>query len=67
MVDVRCRAARAHFSELLDGEPLPLFSRAVARLHLTVCPRCRNTWLALVATRDALRALRDSPGPAGEQ
>lgn len=55
-----CRTARAHFSDRLDGEPLPLVPRVLVALHLTICPPCRRTHRSLVATREALRALRDA-------
>jgi predicted anti-sigma-YlaC factor YlaD len=54
-----CRNVRAHLSDQLDGEPLPPLTRVMVRLHLTICPPCRRVNRSLVATRDALRALRD--------
>ena len=48
-----------HFSDHLDGVPLPLLARAWVRFHLTICPPCRRVHRALVETREALRALRD--------
>ena len=55
-----CRAARSHFSDHLDGEELPFLARAMVRFHLTVCPPCRRVHRALLATREALHALRDA-------
>jgi predicted anti-sigma-YlaC factor YlaD len=55
-----CRIARAHFSDQLDGEPMPLGARLLVKLHLTICPPCRRAHRSLVATREALRALRDA-------
>lgn len=55
-----CRAARSHFSDHLDGEPLSLGARLLVRMHLTICPPCRRYHRSLAATRDALRDLRDA-------
>lgn len=54
-----CLIARSHLSDHLDGEPIPFLARAVLRLHLVVCPPCKRAHESLLATRDALRALRD--------
>jgi RNA polymerase sigma-70 factor (ECF subfamily) len=54
-----CQAVRPHFSDHLDGERLPFFRRLMVRFHLAVCPPCRRVHRSLVATRDALGALRD--------
>ncbi len=62
-----CKQARAHFSEHLDGEPLPFAARLLVRLHLLVCPPCRRTHRSLAATRDALASLRDADLPADEK
>lgn len=64
MANFICRRGRAHFSDLLDGEELPLLRRIEAKLHAHVCPSCRPMFVSLRATRDALRALNDEPaGP----
>jgi predicted anti-sigma-YlaC factor YlaD len=55
-----CRPVRAHLSDQLDGEALPLATRLLVRLHLTICPPCRRVHRSLVATQAALRALRDA-------
>jgi predicted anti-sigma-YlaC factor YlaD len=55
-----CRPVREHLSDWLDGEPLPLSVRLTVRLHLSICPPCRRVHRSLVATQDALRALRDA-------
>jgi predicted anti-sigma-YlaC factor YlaD len=55
-----CFKARPHFSDRLDGEPLPLFVRLKVGLHLRLCPQCRRVQRSLVATREALHALRDA-------
>ena len=58
-MDSPCEKARAHFSDDLDEQPLPLSTRALVRFHLLVCPPCRRAHRSLVATREALQALRD--------
>ncbi len=55
-----CRRARAHFSDHLDGERLPFFSRVLVGVHLTICPACRRVNRSLQATQVALHALRDA-------
>jgi predicted anti-sigma-YlaC factor YlaD len=57
-----CRNVRSYISDGLDGEPLPL----LVRFHLRVCPPCRRVHRSLVATREALRALRDVDPEGGE-
>ncbi len=59
-----CRTVRPHFSDHLDGEPLPLVKGLLVRFHLLVCPPCKRVHRSLVATREALGALRDAD-PAG--
>jgi hypothetical protein len=54
-----CRPARLYFSDLLDGAELPLWRGVLVRLHLRVCPRCIRHHRSLIATREALHALRD--------
>ena len=54
-----CRGVRSHFSDHLDGERIPFFRRILVRCHLTICPQCRRVQRSLVATREALHALRD--------
>jgi hypothetical protein len=56
-----CKTARCHFSDVLDGEELPFWTRLLVRFHLRVCPPCRRFNRSLVATRDALQGLRDAP------
>ena len=58
-----CSHARSHFSCQLDGQPLPFFTRLMVRFHLWICPGCRRVNRSLVATRAALRALRDADVP----
>jgi predicted anti-sigma-YlaC factor YlaD len=55
-----CRSARRHFSDQLDGAPIPFWRRLLVRMHLRVCPQCIRFNRSLVATRAALRALRDT-------
>jgi predicted anti-sigma-YlaC factor YlaD len=59
-----CHKPRTHFSDHLDGEPLPFFTGFVVRMHLTICPACRRLNRSLVATQAALRALQDADLPA---
>jgi anti-sigma factor RsiW len=54
---------RTHLSDWLDGEPLPFVLRMMVRFHLATCPRCQRVNRSLVATRDALRTLRDADAP----
>ena len=63
MANKFCEAARAHFSDELDGEPLTPVARAIVSLHLTTCPMCRRFNRSLIATRDALKLLKDEPVP----
>jgi hypothetical protein len=65
MTDRFCRKSRSYFSDRLDGEPIPFLRGLLVRLHLTVCPQCIRVNRSLVATRDALRALRDRDVQAG--
>jgi predicted anti-sigma-YlaC factor YlaD len=55
-----CRTVRPHFSDHLDGQPLPLGVRLMVGLHLRICPPCRRVHGSLVAAREALLALRDA-------
>ena len=67
MANKFCEAARAHFSDELDGEPLTPVARAIVSLHLATCPMCRRFNRSLTDTRDALRALKDQPVPGEEK
>ena len=60
MIDRLCRGVRPHFSDVLDGEPLPPLATFAVKMHLTFCPMCRRTFRSLEATREAVRALRDA-------
>jgi len=60
MTDWFCRTQRAHFSDRLDGQPIPFWRGLLVRLHLRICPGCIRTNRSLEATRDALRRLRDA-------
>ena len=62
MLEPACRLVTAHFSDFLDGEPLPLFSLFWVHAHLTFCPRCKRTYRSLTQTREVLRALREPDG-----
>lgn len=55
-----CRIARSHISDHLDGQPISTVGRFLLRLHLTICPPCQRYHRSLVATREALSALRDA-------
>lgn len=55
-----CRPVRPYLSDHLDGEPIPFPARLLVRLHLTICAPCRRAHRSLVATREALHALRDA-------
>jgi len=54
-----CRLARLHYSDLLDGQPLPWYVRLRQAFHLRFCGPCIRYHRSLAATRDALQALRD--------
>jgi RNA polymerase sigma-70 factor (ECF subfamily) len=58
-VPMRCWDARQHVSEYLDGMLDPGTALAV-EVHLERCPTCPPLYAALVGTRDAVGALRDS-------
>jgi predicted anti-sigma-YlaC factor YlaD len=58
MIDRLCRGVRPHFSDVLDGERLPLPAAFAVKMHLTFCPMCRRTYRSLEATQAALKALR---------
>jgi predicted anti-sigma-YlaC factor YlaD len=60
MTDRFCRPQRPYFSDHLDGQPMPFFRGLMVRFHLSVCPQCRRVNRSLVATREAVRALRDA-------
>ncbi len=65
-----CGPARRHFSDLMDGQPVPFGSGLLARIHLTICPQCKRVQRSLTGTQDALHALRDagaSEDPASTQ
>ena len=55
-----CASVRPHFSDRLDGQAIPFPASLLVRFHLAVCPPCRRVHRSLVATRDALVALRDA-------
>jgi predicted anti-sigma-YlaC factor YlaD len=59
MVNRFCGQARRQFSDLMDGQAVPLPSRVVARLHLMICAPCRRVQRSLAGTTAALGALRD--------
>ena len=61
MANKFCEAARGHFSDHLDGQPLTLTGRLLVGLHLGICPMCQRYNRSLKATRDALSLLKDSP------
>jgi hypothetical protein len=54
-----CRIPRRHFSDRLDGAPVPLLARLMMRMHLRICAPCIRYNRSLEATRDALQSLRD--------
>jgi len=56
-----CEAARAHFSDHYDGQPLTVPQRLLVGLHLTTCPLCKRYSKSLLSTREALSLLKDSP------
>ena len=58
-----CRATRSDLSDRLDGAPLPFWRRLMGAFHLSLCPTCKLVRRSLVATRDAVAALKDSPPP----
>jgi hypothetical protein len=51
--------ARRDFSDWLDEQPIPWWRRIFVRLHLRICPRCIRVQRSLVATKEALAALKD--------
>ena len=57
VIDPLCRLVRPHFSDAMDGVPLPLLAATGVRLHLLFCPWCRRHMQSLRNTRDALRAM----------
>jgi predicted anti-sigma-YlaC factor YlaD len=59
MVNRLCAHARRQFSDLMDGQAVPLRSRVLARSHLTICPQCRRVQRSLASTKAALGALRE--------
>jgi hypothetical protein len=60
-----CLSVRPHFSDHLDAQPLPFWTRLSVGLHLAICPPCRRVQRSLVATREALHGLRDVDVDAG--
>jgi hypothetical protein len=54
-----CSSARLSFSDRLDRVPLPFWRGLFVRMHLRVCPQCIRFNRSLIATREALQALRD--------
>jgi len=56
-----CRIARKHFSDAIDGEPLPVHTRLYVGFHRTFCPTCRAFERSLHKTLEAGHALRDLP------
>lgn len=61
MANKFCEAARSHFSDRLDGEPLSPVAKAISGLHLTICPMCIRYNQSLLASREALSLLKDLP------
>lgn len=59
-----CHPLRPHFSDRLDGEPVPPVIEFFTRLHLAFCPQCMRTYESLKETRRALALLRE-PDPPG--
>jgi predicted anti-sigma-YlaC factor YlaD len=62
----RCRGARAHMSDYLDGELCVPRAAAGVERHVRWCPDCRRILETLRHTVAGLGALRDVPTPAGE-
>jgi predicted anti-sigma-YlaC factor YlaD len=62
-----CSLARRHFSDHLDGQPLPLLTSLHVRCHLLICPPCRRVRRSLEATRAALLALKDADVAADDE
>ncbi len=62
----RCREARAHMSEYLDGDLDERTEARVAR-HIRWCPSCGRMLANLSRTIAALRALRELPTPSDER
>ena len=60
MSDWFCIKQRVWFSPRLDGERPPFLRGLLVRMHLGICPRCIRYQRSLIATRDALHALRDA-------
>ena len=65
MANWMCRVPRRYFSDRLDGQPIPWWSVLWVRFHERVCPDCIRYQRSLVATRDALAALRDPDDDSG--
>jgi predicted anti-sigma-YlaC factor YlaD len=63
MTDKFCTPQRRYFSDVLDGLELPFLRGLLVRCHLAICPQCRRYQRSLVATREALRHLRDPDQP----
>jgi predicted anti-sigma-YlaC factor YlaD len=66
MTDSSCRIARPHFSDRIDGMPLPFWRSMLVRLHLGICPECKRFNRSLLATREALRALGEEKIDTGK-
>ena len=63
-MNVSCNSARQWFSDEADGQPLPLWPGLVVWVHLHFCPRCRRLQRSMLATGDALAALKDQAPPS---
>jgi predicted anti-sigma-YlaC factor YlaD len=53
-----CARARPSFSDLLDGEPLPLLKQIEVWGHAHFCPFCRPVYRELGENQNALHSLR---------
>ncbi len=60
MTNKFCQTQRPYFSDHLDGQPIPFWRKLMVRWHMAMCPLCIRYNRSLVATRDALSALRDA-------
>jgi hypothetical protein len=52
---------RKHFSDAIDGEPLPPLLAFWVEVHRLTCPPCRRFERSLKHTVEVGRALRDLP------
>jgi predicted anti-sigma-YlaC factor YlaD len=58
---VSCNSARQGFSDHLDGQRMPAWTRLIVWAHLHFCPRCRRVYRSMQATGEALAALKEEP------